>query len=301
MRRHTDWVKEAYRKLSADPSVRERQLAYIAAVIGRMAAQWAAKPSGKGRTLLDANGRPITEAQYFAALHAAALHDQSLTSYGNQLHTEVAWFNDQLVNLPADPAAAAARLAELATTAEQNAAKWDAADTGQLTFTGADGQPIQLGDFYRAEAARYTKSATEIRDTLGATDAFASDVGMANAPFTLEEQASDPVEVDTRSFPNIREAVGSLGYTAEQYSRLAEEWKNRADNHLVQIPVGDEELGRTITPAQWFANQAALTKGHEVTTQGKLDDAIASQNALAQMRADSSLVPRPAIFDKYKN
>ena len=107
------------------------------------------------------------------------------TSHRDQLNTEVAWFQDQLANPPADPTAAAAVLEELAATAEQNAAEWDKANLGQLTFTGADGQPIRLGDFYRAEATRYAKSATEIRDTLGATAAFASDVRMANAALTL--------------------------------------------------------------------------------------------------------------------
>ena len=280
LQRQTDWVKEAYGKLSADPAVRERQLAYIAAVVGRMAGQWAAKPSG--RTLLDAKDRPITAAQYLAGLQAGALQNQRLTSYGNQLQTEVAWFKGQLANLPANPTASAARLEELAATAEQNATKWDAANLGQLTFTGADGQPIQLGDFYRAEAARYTKSAAEIRDTLGATGAFVSAVGKANAAFAIEEQASDPLEVDNRSFAGTREAIGNLAYTAEQYSQFAEEWKNRADNHLVQIPVGDAELGRTITPAEWFANQGALMKGQEVTARGKLD-------AVELMRADSRL------------
>ena len=47
-------------------------------------------------------------------------------------------------------------------------------------------------------------------------------------------------------------------------------------------------MGRSITPADWFADQAAQLKGQEVATQGKLDDAIASQNALEQMRADSN-------------
>ena len=85
LQRQTDWVKEAYSKLSADPAVRERQLAHIAAVVERMA--------GKGRTLLDANGRPIASAQYLAALQATALRNQAQTNsaIAKQNEFEKAW------------------------------------------------------------------------------------------------------------------------------------------------------------------------------------------------------------------
>ena len=141
-------------------------------------------------------------------------------------------------------------------------------EPGATNFHRADGQPIQLGDFYRAEAARYTKSAAEIRNTVGATEAFASAVGNANAAFAIEEQASDPLEVDNRSFVGLREAVGNLGYSAEQYSQLAEEWSKRPDNHLVQIPADVGGYRRSITPAEWFANQAKLLKQQKLPTRG---------------------------------
>ena len=216
----------------------------------------------------------------------------TLRNYAHLLNVEVSWFQDQLANLPADPAAAAARLEELAATAEENAAKWDSANLGDLTFTDGQGRSVDLGTFYRNEAARYNESATGIKDTLEATGDFTEGVDLANSPFTREDQASDPLEVDTRSFPNLREAVGSLGFTAEQYRKLAEEWKNRPDNHLVQIPVGDAELGQTVTPAEWFANQAALLEGQQGTTQGQLDTAVAEREAfdraVAELRSDTA-------------
>ena len=47
LKRHTDWLEEAYSQLSEDTSVREQQLGYIAAVVEQMAGQWTALPSGK--------------------------------------------------------------------------------------------------------------------------------------------------------------------------------------------------------------------------------------------------------------
>ena len=79
LKRHTDWLEEAYSQLSEDTSVRERQLGYIAAVVEQMAGQWTASPSGKGQTLLGPEGRPITAAEYFTRLRAAALHNHAQT------------------------------------------------------------------------------------------------------------------------------------------------------------------------------------------------------------------------------
>ena len=103
LQRHTDWIKEAYSKLSEQPSVREQQLKYIAAVVERIAGQWEGKPSGMRASLVGPDGQPVTAAKYFAAIRWGALHNQRFTSYGSQLKTEVAWFNEQLANLPADP------------------------------------------------------------------------------------------------------------------------------------------------------------------------------------------------------
>ena len=47
------------------------------------------------------------------------------------------WFRDQVANLPADPAEAAARLTELSARADELNAEWQGRDA---TFVGPDGQ-----------------------------------------------------------------------------------------------------------------------------------------------------------------
>ena len=206
-------------------------------------------------------------------------------NYTHRLDEEAAWFREQLNHLPDDPEAAAARLDELASVAQENAAKWDSVDTDGITFTDADDQPITMGDYYRNEADRYQKSAADIRATAAANADFSKDVDQANAALTKEEGEYDPLEADDRPFSKLREAVGNLGYTAEQYERLAREWSARADNELVRIPVHGQTddgygLQEYITPAQFFAQQAASLREQQGDAQKQLDAAPAEQTRL---------------------
>ena len=245
------WFREQLANLPDDPAQAAALLAELSARADELNAEW----QGRDATFVGPDGQPITGAEYFAQVSA------SLSAGAN----ENAVIADRNAALPD-------AVAPVTTTSQPNAGLGDrfnadkaaideraealaalASDIRDLQeqWTGADTQGWTLGVDHDndPDTPRLPTTAPEWWGDYAAGIETAADANRGAAERTA---ASGAAVADF----NAASSGGPL--SPADYARLAEEWRNRPDNELVQIQIDDPALaegGGVVhqTPSAYFA------------------------------------------------
>ena len=258
------WFREQLANLPDDPAEAAARLAELSARADELNAEW----QGRDATFVGPDGQPITGAEYFAQVSAslsagadenaviadrnAALPDavapvtttfQPNAGLGDRFNADRSAIDARVAaaNAIEDPAERAEALAALATDIRGLQEQWSGTDTQGWTLgVDHDNNP----DTPRAP--------TTAPEWWGDYAAGIETTAAANRSAAEHTAASDAAVADFNS------ASSGGPRSPADYARLAEEWRNRPDNELVQIAIDDPalaEAGGVVyqTPSGYFA------------------------------------------------
>ena len=258
------WFREQLTNLPDDPAEAAARLAELSARADELNAEW----QGRDATFVGPDGQPITGAEYFAQVSAslsaganenaviadrnAALPDalapvtttfQPNAGLGDRFNADRSAIDARVAaaNAIEDPAERAEALAALATDIRDLQERWSGTDTQGWTLgVDHDNDP---------DTPRAPTTAPEWWGDYAAGIETAADANRGAAEHTA---ASEQAVADFNS------ASSGGPRSPADYARLAEEWRNRPDNELVQIAIDDPALaegGGVVyqTPSGYFA------------------------------------------------
>ena len=245
-----EWFRGQVRNLPADPAQAAQRLTELAAIAAGLGQYWSGRDAG---AFVDGQGNPVAPQTYFANLselfNASAAANQGIAqanagppsapadpAVGRRFEADQGAIADRLSAADAidDPAQRAAAQAAVAADLRDLQQRWANADTTGWTFTAVDGRSLTVADYWQEWADGVADAAGQNRD------------------------AAERNAASEQAVADFNAAVAPGGLSPAAYARLAEQWRQRPDNHLVRIPVADPALaegGGAVyqTPAGYFA------------------------------------------------
>ena len=248
-----EWFRDQVRNLPADPAQAAQRLTELAAIAAGLGQYWSGRDAGD---FVDGQGNPVAPQTYFANLselfNASAAANQGIAqanaglpsapadpAVGRRFEADQGAIADRLSAADAidDPAQRAAAQAAVAADLRDLQQRWANADTQGWTFTVEGGRVLTVADYWREWADGVADAAGQNRD------------------------AAERNAASQQAVADFNAAVAPGGLSPAAYARLAEQWRQRPDNHLVRIPVADPALaegGGAVyqTPAGYFARMS---------------------------------------------
>ena len=166
-----------------------------------------------------------------------------------------------------DPAQRAAAQAAVAADLRDLQQRWANADTQGWSFAVEGGRSLTAADYWQEWADGVEEAAGQNRD------------------------AAERNAASHQAVADFNAAVAPGALSPADYARLAEEWRNRPDNHLVSVPVDDPALaegGGVVhqTPSGYFARLSgdpALIAAEEQAFQARVETREAVESVIGEV------------------
>ena len=251
-----EWFRDQVRNLPADPAQAAQRLTELAVIAAGLGQHWSGRDAG---AFVDGQGNPVAPQTYFANLselfNASAAANQGIAqanaglpsapadpadpAVGRRFEADQGAIANRLSEADAidDPAQRAAAQAAVAADLRDLQQRWANADTQGWSFAVEGGRALTVADYWREWADGVADAAGQNRD------------------------AAERNAASQQAVADFNAAVAPGGLSPAAYARLAEQWRQRPDNHLVRIPVADPALaegGGAVyqTPAGYFARMS---------------------------------------------